>query len=518
MVSSDLGSLLKAMKDIVGELWVVTADQPALESYHDPYTVFENDPFRPVAAVCPDSVDQVREIVRIANKYNQPLWPISRGKNLAYGGAAPRMPGSVILDLSKRMNRILEVNEKFGYALVEPGVSYFDLYQHLRECNSSLWMDVPDLGWGSVLGNAIERGNGYTPYGEHWMTHCGMEVVLPDGDLLRTGMGALAGSNTWQLFQHGFGPSHDGLFSQSNFGIVTKIGVSLMPEPAGYRPYLITFPRAADVYQLVEIMRPLRINQTLQNVASIRSLLLEAAATTTKAQYYSGPGPVPEEVQRQIMADQEIGWWNFYGALYGPPAIMDAHWSAIREAFGQVPGARFYFPEDRPAGSVLEYRAKTMAGIPNLGELKILDWETNGGHINFSPISPAAGEDAVRQFDMVTSRCHEHGQDYLGNFIVGMREMHHIVMVMFDTKNETQKRSTYNLCRQLVADAAQAGYGEYRTHLSLMDQIAATYDFNDGALMRFNEKLKDALDPRGIIAPGKQGIWPKGLRGQNELR
>ncbi|KAK5016204.1 hypothetical protein LTR16_009190, partial [Cryomyces antarcticus] len=49
----------------------------------------------------------------------------------------------------------------------------------------------------------------------------------------------------------------------------------------------------------------------------------------------------------------------------------------------------------------------------------------------------------------------------------------------------------------------------YRTHLALMDQIAATYNFNDGAQMKLNERIKDALDPKGILAPGKNGIWPK---------
>lgn len=76
---------------------------------------------------------------------------------------------------------------------------------------------------------------------DHWMMHCGMEVVLPTGELMRTGMGALPqskkegepsvrldeepGNKCWQLFPYGFGPYNDGLFSQSNLGIVTKMGI-----------------------------------------------------------------------------------------------------------------------------------------------------------------------------------------------------------------------------------------------------------------------------------------------------
>jgi FAD/FMN-containing dehydrogenase len=45
-----------------------------------------------------------------------------------------------------------------------------------------------------------------------------------------------------------------------------------------------------------------------------------------------------------------------------------------------------------------------------------------------------------------------------------------------------------------------------------MDQVARTYNFNDNAMLRFSERLKDSIDPNGILAPGKQGIWPKYLR------
>jgi FAD/FMN-containing dehydrogenase len=47
-----------------------------------------------------------------------------------------------------------------------------------------------------------------------------------------------------------------------------------------------------------------------------------------------------------------------------------------------------------------------------------------------------------------------------------------------------------------------------------MDQIAGTYSWNDNSIMRLNETIKDALDPNGILAPGKQGIWPRRLRGR----
>ena len=100
-----------------------------------------------------------------------------------------------------------------------------------------------------MIGNTVERGVGYTPYGDHWMMHCGMEVVLPDGSLWRSGMGGLpnpnadhdappheqAANETWGLFNYGFGPYNDGIFTQSSLGIVVKMGIWLMVNPGGYQ-------------------------------------------------------------------------------------------------------------------------------------------------------------------------------------------------------------------------------------------------------------------------------------------
>jgi 4-cresol dehydrogenase (hydroxylating) len=109
-----------------------------------------------------------------------------------------------VLDL-KRMKRILEVNDKNHYALVEPGVSYFDLYRYIQDNKLKVWIDPPAPGWGSPVGNSLERGGGGTPIKDHFASVCGMEVVLANGDLMRTGMGALPGAKTWQQYKYGVG-------------------------------------------------------------------------------------------------------------------------------------------------------------------------------------------------------------------------------------------------------------------------------------------------------------------------
>lgn len=162
--------------------------------------------------------------------------------------------------------------------------------------------------------------------------HSGMEVVLPNGELLRTGMGALpeparpetAGlkpedqpwNKTAQLFNYGFGPYVDGIFTQSNFGIVTKLGMWLMANPGGYQSYLVTIPREEDLKLAVDIIRPLRLNMALQNVPTIRHILLDAAVMGSKKEYTSKTEPLGEKDLNEIAEKLKLGRWNFYGALY----------------------------------------------------------------------------------------------------------------------------------------------------------------------------------------------------------
>ncbi|EEU39698.1 uncharacterized protein NECHADRAFT_43965 [Fusarium vanettenii 77-13-4] len=494
-----------------------------LPKEHDLFYVLEKEHFLAGAVACPGSTEEVSAVVKLANKYLTPLWPVSIGRNLGYGGAAPRLRGSIVLDLGSRMNKVLDVSSRDCTCLLEPGVTYFALYEHLQKNGfQNLWIDNPDLGGGSVVGNALERGAGYTPYGEHFSFHCGMEVVLPSGEVMRTGMGALPGNNTWQTFQYGqitgYGPYPDGIFTQSNFGIVTKMGVWLMPDPGGYQAYLFSFPKETDLPEIVERVRVLRISGVIQNAPTIRNTLIDAAVYGPKSDYTSNKGVLSSSEIDEIAKKINVGRWNIYGAMYGPKPMRDVQWEALKASFMQIPGARYEFPKPRAEGgkrTVLHMREETLKGLPNTYELGWLNWSCERGSLlGFSPISPATGFDANKQCEMVKRRFKEFGFDYIGTFVVGWRELHHIVCLTFDKTDPKQRKKAHRCIELLIDDAAAEGYGEYRTHLCYMDQIASVYNWNGNAALKFNQQLKDTLDPNGILAPGKSGIWPARLRGR----
>ena len=102
--------------------------------------------------------------------------------------------------------------------------------------------------------------------------------------------------------------------------------------------------------------------------------------------------------------------------------------------------------------------------------------------------------------------------------VINARSLVHACGAIWDVSSEEGTRRSYEGCKAIVREAAKAGFGEYRAHLDYMDLASDTYSFGDHAYRRFVEKIKDAVDPNGILAPGKQSIWPASYRDQTKER
>ena len=144
-------------------------------------------------------------------------------------------------------------------------------------------VSVPDLGWGSVVGNALENGATYLPTGSDMAAACGMEVVLAERRAAPHGYGRDAGNRAWHVYKRSLGPSLDTLFMQSNFGIVTKMGVWLMPMPECYMPLWLRVWRDDDLPALVETLRTLMLERTIENVPQIWNTIADRVGAVRPA-------------------------------------------------------------------------------------------------------------------------------------------------------------------------------------------------------------------------------------------
>jgi 4-cresol dehydrogenase (hydroxylating) len=496
------------LRAAVGDAHVLARPEQ-LEPYYDPYSPGLKDRYAPAAAVLPANVEEIKAVLAVARRTPLPLWTVSLGRNYAYGGAAPCLSGSVILDLSRM--QAIEVDADLAYAMVEPGVTYLQLYQFIRDKKYPLLIDCPEPGWGSVLGNTLERGVGYTPHGDHAAQQCGMEVVLGTGEVLRTGMGAMSGNPAWPLYRGGFGPSLDGLFLQSNFGVVTKIGVWLMPEPEAFAVVEASFGSEPDIAPLIDILRRLRLDGTVPT-ATIANWMRIAAGNTTRAEWYDGKGAMPQSAITTLLHKMEIGHRNLRFGLYGTPRIVDENFKIVHKAFAAIPGAQISRTKYRRGEEIARHHGP-LAGVPSV-DLMPLNWlGGSGAHIECPPVVPMRGAEYLALYRRRTALFNAHGFDhYCGLTTTSPRVFINTGSIIFDSQDAEQAASALALGAALIEDASASRLGGYRSHIAEMDLVAAQFDFNDHAALRTFERLKDTLDPDGILSPGKQGIWPKALR------
>lgn len=514
LTQSDFNDAVAELKAVVGERWVFT-ENDQLKGYRDAYSIMQGDPADPIpsVAVAPANTEEVQKAVVIANKYEIPFWVISTGKNLGYGGAAPKETGMMTLDLN-RMNGI-EINEKQAYAVVEPGVSYFDLFNHIQEKGYKLWIDVASPGWGSVLGNTVERGVGYTPFSDHFANQCGMEVVLPDGEIYRTGMGANSSAETWHNYKYGFGPTLDGLFTQSNLGVVTKIGVWLMPEPPCFRTGYIMMQKPEDIIPMVDIMRPLRQSGVIDNTASIFAGTMDLFRIPDIRDKLLDPNNPPSQEQVSAwLREHNVGFWYNRIGVYGYEKTVDYHWEQIMDEHASVPGVEFV---SRKHSAPYDYAAmhvddKLQCGAPSLEEWVFM--LPIQGDLFYSPVVPFDGQTMWELIQYMEATFNELGAIYNLPTFISPSPRTLLATLPFPTfKNNAEANAQIrSVMNEVIKRTGARGWGEYRTPLAFMDQVMETYDFNDHAHRRINERIKDALDPNGVMAPGKNGIYPKNRR------
>ncbi|KAJ6162119.1 hypothetical protein N7485_010349 [Penicillium canescens] len=521
---------LGEFRAIVGDEHVIVDE--GLVNFRDPYPLFEEG-FEASAGLCPASVEEIQAILRVANQHNVPLWVCSQGKNFGYGGPAPRVAGTVVLSL-QRMRRILEVNEKLAYVVVEPGVTFFDVFNHFAENKLNLWMSVPALGWGSVLGNTLDRGHGYTISGDRQHFIGSMEVVLPSGEVLRTGQWAVPNSPSAHACANSFGPQVDGLFLQSNLGIVTKIAVAVDIAPASFMDVKIHCPEVDDISPLIDTLQKLDRESITQSHHMITNINHFASHDAAKHEQQSTQGPLTPETIVYLKKKYNTGYWRCVVALYGPKSLVQARWRRIQEVVStDLPSSRientFYEGEN---GQPLDNTKidSLYAGVPSMNPIKLADYNLpadgsgSGGHIDTTLILPCDGPTVSAWFKKAKSIIEVEGVDPFIGCHVFPKYILFVQEYVFDKTNPQHREGGRRFIKSLLAEAEKNGFANYRSHIQHMgkfpsalgycnahatpDAVQNLYGYNGHIYRRFVETLKAALDPNGIISPGKQGIWP----------
>ncbi|MGB9618328.1 MAG: FAD-binding oxidoreductase, partial [Desulfomonilaceae bacterium] len=234
--------VLKELQKIVGPA-NCTASKHIRYAYSYDLTFVK--PRMPDYVVLAQTVEQIQQLLRFANKEKIPVVPYIAGTNI--GGLTIPERGGIILDL-KRMNKIISIDPESHVAVIEPGVSHAKLANALYKYKLRFGYPVGPPS-GSVLGCAICHGIGglNAKYGLNSQEITSMEAVLPTGELVRVGSCAIL-EDAWHSCLPM--PQLDGLFKGwlGTTGVVTKIGINVHPVPPLLKVFTVSCENVEDMY------------------------------------------------------------------------------------------------------------------------------------------------------------------------------------------------------------------------------------------------------------------------------
>ena len=482
------------------------------------------------AILRPADREEVAEVLRIANRYGFPVYPVSSGKNWGYGSRVPPISGCAVVDLG-RMNRIVAMDEQLGCVTVEPGVTQRQLFEYLREGQGKFWMDAtgssPEC---SLIGNAMERGFGHTPAGDHFSNVCGLEVVLPNGEAIQTGLAGFAGAKAGPVYRWGVGPSLDGLFSQSNLGIVTGMTIWLMPAPERFRAFFFQSNREGGLAEIVDALRPLRLDGTLRSsvhigndykvVAGIRQFPWEESTPLT-------PDRLKHHCQRL-----KVGRWSGSGGLYGSRKQVKEAVRLVRRALaGKVD--KLQFLDDRLLSIASRftgaYRLVTgldlsrtlelvrpvyglLKGIPTSQSLGSAYWRKRMpvpadpdpdrdrcGLLWHAPMARMDGVEAEALRAIAEPLLLAHGfEPQLSMTLLTERALSCVISINYDREVPGEDERAMMCYRELNRQLEREGYYAYRLGTAGMQLPNRPRAYAD-----LLGTIKTAMDPNQILAPGR---------------
>ncbi|MEL6105519.1 MAG: FAD-binding oxidoreductase [Planctomycetota bacterium] len=491
----------------------------------------------PIAVLRPARAEQVQKIVGIAAEQQVAIYPISTGRNWGYGAASPVRDGCAVLDLSD-LRQIRVIDDELGVLELEPGVTQGMLAEYLQR--HGIDRMVPVHGGGpdcSLVGNALERGYGLTPTTDHFLALTSLQAVLPDGSTYRSGFHAMGAERIGASHRWGVGPYVEGLFSQGNFGVVTSATFALQRKPQHTEAF---FVRLRDQDQFEETVESIRtLLGDLDGVLTGVNLMNDRRVLSMSREYprdrVAAGGIMSRELVDELLGESGATAWTLAGIIQSPSALISPLRKHLRRALPPGVARPFLVNRRRIAigrrvvqsvplagSSVLQQLDSIEAfldlaeGMPRRVALSLAYWldghrpdvsqslnpaKDHCGLIWYSPLVPMK-RDVVRDYvHMVETVCESHGIEPLITLTSLSERLFDSTVPILYRKSETGAADRAQACYEALYDAGkQLGCLPYRVTTQSMGRVAA-----DGFDNHFDfvSRLKQAIDPSGIVAPGR---------------
>ena len=508
-------------------------------------------------------IEDIPKILKLANssaieEQDQfSLHPICSGLNWGYGTSLPPtdiLP-VIILDLS--LLKGISLIPELDLLTVEPGVTQQELYDYLQENNMDYM--VPTTGGGpdcSILGNAMERGYGLTPYTQHFDSVTALKGYWASGEFFQSAISDLDKSINSdginrdlvdKTYKYSPGPYIDGLFTQSGLGIATEITIRLARKRAAFKSFFIKIYKEELLTDIIPlIQKTLRDYEGIVgsiNLMDKRRLLSMFADNPNGTEHH---GLMSLEQIDSIAKLQDTACWTIAGSLYGTSAVVNAVGKEIKTLFKKVPCKFIYsdslliklgnlFVNNAPAfvfnlSDRLLYAKKQlisfnlgeeiMLGKPNRVALKLSYWRNpelpnllsndpqhifytakdKCGLLWYSPLIPMIPEEIKRYVNFIRETCPKYNiEPFITSTILRHDCIDSTVPIVFDINNPQAVKDAHDCLKELVLEGMKQGWVPYRLNI---DQQQWLLD-KDKPFWKAVQLLKNSFDPNDILSPGR---------------
>ena len=491
---------------------------------------------RIAAALLISDAAHIPTVLKISQRHRIAVYPISTGHNWGYGTALPPRDGCVIIDLS-RLQSIIDFDAELGVVTLEPGVTQGMLADFLAKGQHDFLVPVTGAGPScSLLANALERGYGVTPHVDHFGAVTDIEAVLPDGSPYRTALSEAGGASLASLFKWGIGPYSAGLFTQSGFGIVTRISILLMRRPECVKVCLFSLkeehllePAVLGVRSIMSKLHGIVGAVNLMN----RHRVLSMTAPLPTAQLGTD-GLIPREVVEAMGREFHVFPWTGFISLYGTHRVVAAAQKEIKDALRSVAIRMMFLTPKRARqlnqltrivpgkfGSGLARITATLAkslelvaGTPNETALPLAYWRNNRSPLNtarnpgadgcgliwYAPLVPMRPGELRAYVNMIHDIAPRYGIEPLITFTaLSDKGFDSTVPLLFDRDQAGAADAAQACYVDLLQRGRAKGWFPYRVGIDAMPLLAEMQT----ASSAFHERLRQALDPHDLMSPGR---------------
>ena len=416
---------------------------------------------KPDAVVFPESVEEVSKIVRMCADHEIPVVPFGTGT--AVEGGVVAIHGGICIDLS-RMNRVLAVQQDDMDATVQAGVTRMQLNRHLEDMDSGLFFPVDPGADASLGGMAATRasGNAAVCYGTMRENVLGLKVVLADGRIIEVGGRARKSSAGYDL-------AHLFVGSEGTLGVIVEVTVKLARVPEAVSAAVCGFGEIAPAVEtVIEVMNA---GIDLARIELLDEVLIQAINSYSGLDYAVTPTLFFEFHGSELEVTEKA---RAVGEIVRSNGGSDFHWAAGEEKKDRLFQARYdayYACQALREGSIC-YVTDVCVPISRLADCIL---KTKADLDRSDLIAPLFG----------------HVGD--GNF--------HVVLPLDPEREEELEEAKY-LSDLMVGYALEMGgtcTGEHGVGMGKKDALRQEH----GAAVDVMLAIKGALDPKGIMNPGK---------------